>query len=119
MIVVINVLLLILIGFIAYWFWFAKTSAAQQALSSGTIDVLVDKGVYSPAQIHVKAGEPVTLRFTRKAASPCAAIVVFSDLSESIELPLNEPVTITLQPEVGEYAFSCEMGMYQGKLVVS
>jgi len=112
------IIALVLIVFIAWWFWLYQPK--QQGVdASGMIDIMVDHGVYTPAMIKVKAGEEITLRFTRKTATPCAAVVVFADLNISHELPLNQAYDIHLPPlDAGEYDFTCEMGMYRGRLVV-
>lgn len=112
----INALGAVLIVFIVWWFWLS-TSKAQRALASGVIDVLVDGGVYTPAQIEVAAGQPVTLRFLRKDPSPCAEQVVFADLGVTRELALNVAQDITLTPSPGNHEFTCQMAMYRGMLV--
>jgi plastocyanin domain-containing protein len=83
------------------------------------IEIIVDNGVYTPARIEVPAGRPVTLCFLRKDPSPCAEKVLFDALGVSAELPLGKPVMMTVTPDKpGEYEFTCQMGMYRGKLVV-
>lgn len=83
-------------------------------------EIIVDQGVYAPAHIKARLGEPIVLRFIRRTANPCAKVVVFADLAVSAELPLGEPVELTLTPQrAGEYPFTCEMGMYRGVLIVS
>jgi len=112
-----NVFTLCLVVFIVWWFWLSKPKPTRA--QAGVVEILVDNGVYTPARIEVPAGQPVTLRFLRKDASPCAEKVVFDDFSVSRDLPLNTPTEITLTPEEpGEYAFTCQMQMYRGALVV-
>ncbi len=118
MIVIINVILVVAIVFVCWWFGFAKTKNPQR-VQTGVIDIVVEHGVYKPAQLVVKAGEAIELRFLRKDQSPCSATVVFKDLHISAELPHNQPRSIQLPPlSAGEYAFTCQMGMYRGKLLV-
>ena len=113
----VNIAGLILIGLIVWWFWLSKPKA--QRVAGRVIDVLVDGGVYAPARIEVAAGRPVTLRFLRKDPSPCAEKVLFDELGVAADLPLNEPVFVFLPPaKRGEYAFTCQMQMYRGTLVV-
>ncbi len=48
-------------------------------------------------------------------------MVVFGAFNKSAKLPPYEEVTVELLPEKPgeyEYAFSCQMGMIRGKLVV-
>ncbi len=119
MIWIIDIILILIILFVIYWFWLYKAKSADVINKHQAIDVIVDNGVYTPGSIQSTVGEPVTLRFTRKAASPCASTVVFADFDQSAELPLNQTVEITVTPDkVGEFDFTCEMGMYRGKLIV-
>jgi plastocyanin domain-containing protein len=113
----VNLAGLVLIGLIVWWFWLSKPKA--QRATSRVVDVLVDGGVYTPARIEVTAGRPVTLRFLRKDPSPCAEKVLFDELGVSADLPLGEAVFVFLPPpKAGEYAFTCQMQMYRGTLVV-
>jgi plastocyanin domain-containing protein len=101
---------------IVWWFWLSKPQA--QRVASGVIDVVVDAGVYAPARIEVAAGKPVTLRFLRKDPSPCAEKVLFDELGIAADLPIGQPVELTVTPgKAGEYAFTCQMQMYRGMLV--
>jgi plastocyanin domain-containing protein len=113
----VNVVGLVLIGLIVWWFWLSKPRAQRAA--SAVIDVTVDGGVYTPARIEVAAGRPITLRFLRKDPSPCAEKVLFDALGVSADLPIGQPVELTVTPPAaGEYAFTCQMQMYRGTLVV-
>lgn len=115
--IVVNLAGLVLIAAIVWWFWLWKPRA--QSLSSGVIEIEVANGVYTPAVIDVKRGEPITLRFQRRDATPCAEQVVFHGLDISETLPLNRAHNIVLKPDVaGEYRFTCQMQMYQGLLRV-
>ncbi len=107
----------LLMGLIVWWFWLSKPRTAH--IQTGSIDIVVDNGVYTPARIEVPAGKPVVLRFMRKDASPCAEKVVFDDFGITRDLPLNEFLEVSLTPDKpGEYEFSCQMRMYRGTLVV-
>lgn len=113
----VNLAGVVLIGLIVWWFWLSEPKT--QRVTSGVIDVLVDGGVYTPARIEVTAGQPVRLRFLRKDASPCAEKVLFDELGISADLPIGQSVEITVTPKVaGVYAFTCQMQMYRGTLVV-
>ncbi len=106
-----------LIGFIIWWFWLS-TPKATRALGQ-IVDILVANGVYTPSRIEISAGKPITLRFLRKDASPCAEKVVFDQLALVAELPLDVPRDLSVTvPTPGEYQFTCEMRMYRGTLVV-
>ena len=105
-----------LIVLIVWWFWLSHPKAAHAG--AGPIEIVVDNGVYTPARIEVPAGRPITLRFLRRDASPCAEKVLFDDLGVSADLPPGKPADVTLSPPPGEHEFSCEMHMYRGRLVV-
>ena len=114
---IINILGLLLIGLIVWWFWMYKPR--EITVSEGAITVLVEDGTYQPSRIKLAAGQPATIRFMRKDASPCAGTVIFSDFDISEELPLNQFKSIVLPVmENGEYAFNCQMQMYRGTLLV-
>lgn len=112
----VNVAGLVLIGLIVWWFWLVKPK--PQRAVSGVVEVLVADGVYTPARIEVASGQPVRLRFLRKDPSACAEKVIFADLGAAADLPLDQPVELTLTPpKPGEYPFTCQMQMYRGALV--
>lgn len=112
-----NGLGLLLIAGIVWWFWLYKSPEVQA--SDGVISIVVENGSYSPSRIKLKSGQPVTLRFQRKDASPCSSTVMFSDLEISADLPLNKATDIELPAlNTGKYPFSCQMQMYRGEIIV-
>jgi plastocyanin domain-containing protein len=113
----VNITGALVIGLIVWWFWLSKPKARR--VVSDVVEIVVDGGVYTPARIEVAAGKPVTLRFLRKDPSPCAEKVLFDDLGIAADLPIGQPVEFVITPkETGEYAFTCQMQMYRGTLVV-
>lgn len=115
MIIIINIIAVLLFGFIIWWFWLSSPST--QKTDSAVIDVVVDNGVYTPSSIEVSLGNPLTLRFLRKDASPCAEKVIFEKLNLSADLPVEETVEMKIPTDKkGEYAFTCQMQMYRGML---
>ena len=118
--ILINICGALAILFVIWWFWVYR-EAAQAGVdsNSGPVDIIVDSGVYQPAQIRAEAGKEITLRFLRKDKSPCAEKVIFSDLDISADLPVGKPHEITITPkEKGTYEFTCQMAMYRGALIV-
>lgn len=112
----INLLGLLLIALIVWWFWLYKP---QEVLSEPGLTVRVENGVYNPARLKVPANAAFTLQFLRKDASPCAEVVVFPELDISENLPLGQSKEVllpALQP--GTYHFHCQMQMYRGELWV-
>ncbi|MDH5660545.1 MAG: cupredoxin domain-containing protein [Gammaproteobacteria bacterium] len=115
---IVNLIGLCVIVFIVWWFWIKKPQTLKA--SSNEIDIIVDNGVYNPARIEVKLGEPLKLTFLRKDPSPCAEKVIFDELGLSLDLPVDKKVSVSLKPEkAGEYSFTCQMKMYVGALIVS
>ena len=77
------------------------------------------RGGYHPDTVHARLGESVRLVFRREETAPCSERVVFPDFGKSAMLPAREDVTIELTPDrPGTYAFTCQMGMLHGRLIV-
>lgn len=113
----INLLGLLLIALIIWWFWLWRPKSAARA-SQGLIEIRVDQGVYTPARVEIPVGRPTRLRFLRLDPSPCAEWVLIDGLGLSAELPLNQPRDLVVKPDkAGRYGFSCQMRMYQGELI--
>ncbi len=109
------------IAFIVWFFWFSNKTGTRAALaSSGYQEALVlVKGGYTPDVIVVEHGKPVRLSFLREESASCSEMVVFADFNKSAKLPEGQTVPIEFLPEQpGEYTFSCQMGMFRGKLIV-
>ena len=115
---IMNVIGILLIGGIIWWFWLYKPPKAIDS-SNEKITIVVNNGIYLPSRIKVIAGQQATLNFFRKDGSPCAATVLFPALEISEELPLNMDKSVELPPlSTGEYLFHCPMKMYTGTLIV-
>lgn len=118
MMLIINIFGILLIVGIVWWFWLYKP--AEVSSDAGELLVTVESGVYQPARLSIPAGQPVSIKFLRKEASPCAGTVVFSDLDISEELPLNKQKVVHLPAlSPGNYSFTCQMQMYRGELIVT
>lgn len=115
--IVVTVAGLVLIGLIIWWFWFSTPKAAH-ADASTSVAIAVRDGTYQPAAVEVQAGQAVKLSFTRHDATPCAEKVVFADLDITADLPVGRVQLINIPPlEPGIYEFTCQMGMYRGRLI--
>ena len=118
MITFINISGLLLIGLIIWWFWIAKPKS--RTAKQGSIEIIVENGVYTPSRIETSVGQTIRLEFLRKDPSPCAEQVVFSDFDINKSLPLGQTVELELTPtRSGEFDFTCQMQMYRGTLVVN
>jgi Cu(I)/Ag(I) efflux system membrane fusion protein len=82
------------------------------------VEIRVDGG-YFPEEVHVRAGFPVRLHFTRVDSSECTREVVFKSLGIRRELPTGKTTTIEFTPrEAGEIRYECGMAMLEGRIVV-
>lgn len=116
------ILIGVVIGLYALWIRFTmrKEGAGAREGDGGiqVFDVLV-KGVYSPNVLEAEAGKPVRINFRREESVDCSRFVKFPDFQIRKELPKNETVSVELVPDrKGEFTFTCDMSMYQGKLIV-
>jgi plastocyanin domain-containing protein len=98
----------------------AAWGCAQQGASGPqTVKVAVTDRGFEPSEIHIHAGDPVTLLVTRKTDATCAKEIVIADAGVKQELPLNQEVAVTLTPaKKGDLRYACPMGMIAGRLVV-
>lgn len=72
-----------------------------------------------PPQVSVPANQIVDLVFIRRVTETCGTEVDIPSLKIRRALPLNERVTIRLQPQPpGELSFSCGMDMLKGVIIV-
>jgi len=115
---IVNILGLILIVLIVWWFWLYKPVEAVDS-NVEDITIVVNNGIYQPSRIQVAAGQKTTLKFLRKDDSPCADTVLFPafDISEALPLGVNKSVELPAMLS-GEYSFHCPMKMYTGTLIV-
>ncbi len=112
---------LVLIGGIAWFFWGPRKSGVRAAVTSGGYQeaMILVKGGYTPDVIVVQHGKPVRFNFRREETAACSEMVIFNDFGKSAHLPTGETVPMEFLPEQpGEYEFSCQMGMFRGKLIV-
>ena len=109
-----------LIPLIIWYFWLSKGTGTL-AQGSGLLQEVnvVVKGGYTPDTIIVRRNKPVRLNFLRQESATCSDTVKFPDFNKSARLPENETVTVELLPtEMGEFEFTCQMGMLRGRLIV-
>ena len=87
MIIVVNIIGLLLIALIVYWFWLTQPRVKQ---AREQIKIVVANGVYAPSLIEVPTQQPLILEFFRQDEAPCAQIVLFKDLNIHAVLPLQQ-----------------------------
>lgn len=110
-----------LIAFIVWFFWLVKAKGTKAALTSGGYQeqMVLVKGGYTPDVIVVERGKPVRLNFVRQESASCSETVSLPAFKKSATLPEGQTVPVEFLPqEPGEYEFSCQMGMFRGKVVV-
>ncbi len=91
----------------------ATSGGLQQAM------ITIDGGKYTPSVVSVERGKPVELTFTGGKELGCGGTVVFKSLNISKIVESGKSVTVNFTPqEAGEIAFTCGMGMYDGKVIV-
>jgi plastocyanin domain-containing protein len=113
------IFILVVIGLFVYYFRWTRKEAMAETTETGQKVTVVVKGAYSPNIVKAKKGVPLTIIFDRQEDSGCSKKVIFESFGMSEELPDFGQKEITVTPKAaGEYSFSCEMGMYQGKIVV-
>ncbi len=112
---------LLVIAGIAWFFWGPRQGGARAALTSSGYQeaMILVKGGYTPDVIVVQHGKPVRFNFRREETAACSEMVIFNEFGKSAHLPTGETVPVEFLPEQpGEYEFSCQMGMFRGKLIV-
>lgn len=114
---IVNAIGVVLIIFIIWWFIIKKPKPKN--VVNNTVDIVVKDGVYEPSLIYAKLGKTLHIRFLREDETLCSEYVVFNDFDVSAKLPLHQYHSIALDlKQPGEYEFTCQMGMYRGKLIV-
>ena len=77
-------------------------------------------GSYRPDVLKVRQGVPLRIHFLREEDSSCSERVVFSHFGVDRRLPAFQETTVEFVPTTaGTFLFTCQWGMYRGKLVVS
>lgn len=113
----VNILGLLLIALIVWWFWLYRPREVAQ--NPDAITIVVADGIYQPSRINIPANRAISLTFLRQDASPCAETLLFPALEISDTLPLNKAKSIALPAlPAGVYRFHCQMQMYKGELHV-
>lgn len=83
------------------------------------LTVKITQRGFEPETLRLRRGVQVRITFLRTTDQTCATEIVLRDFGIRRELPLNQPVVITLTPKTrGEFSFTCGMNMMRGKLIV-
>lgn len=95
----------------------SKPAAAEPA----RVSIAVTEAGFTPGDVHVTRGKPVTLVFERKVEKTCATEVVLEVGGKKLEkeLPLNTPVEVAVTfPTSGKLQYACGMDMVHGIITV-
>lgn len=91
-------------------------ATAGAGVQEHTIEVA---GMFTPASVTLKAGQPAKLHFHRGTAATCGDEIVFPELNVRQKIAANETITIDVPAqEARTLKFSCGMNMMQGTVVV-
>lgn len=114
------VLILVVIGLYVLWLAFQRKQESAVVGAGGVQEAtVVVKGAYAPNIITVQVGKPVALTFDRQENAECSRFVTIDGLHIRQDLPADQKTTVCFTPEkAGEFSFTCDMGMYQGRLIV-
>jgi plastocyanin domain-containing protein len=109
-----------LIAAIVWWFFFPPTRGSVARISGAGQEVTVRvAGGYAPSTIRARAGLSLRLVFDRREDSACSEEVVVPDFGVRRFLPAHSRTTVELLPAgPGTHAFTCGMGMLQGRIIV-
>ena len=92
--------------------------AAAKPAAVQVIEMSVTEDGFVPAQVKVKAGQPVKLVITRKTDRTCAKEIVIKDFGVNRSLPLNQAVEVTFTPnKAGSFRYACGMDMIAGVII--
>ena len=114
--------IVLIVGVVGLFFFWLRFQRRQEraAEHSGVQEVTVlVKGAYDPNVITVKAGIPLRIHFNRQEDVDCSRFVTFEGLNIRKDLKAFGMTDVEFTPEKpGEIPFTCDMGMYQGKIMV-
>jgi plastocyanin domain-containing protein len=94
-------------------------AVAPKPAPSPRIAMEVTGDGFVPANVTVKAGQPVTLVITRKTDETCATDILIEGTDIKTPLPLNKPVEVAWTPaKAGKVKFGCAMDMMVGGVLL-
>lgn len=95
-------------------------AASAKAPTNGrVVELAVTDDGFVPANVTLKANEPVTFRVTRKTDETCARDLLIEGTDIKLALPLDETVEVAWTPtKAGQVKFGCAMDMMVGGVLL-
>jgi sulfite exporter TauE/SafE/plastocyanin domain-containing protein/copper chaperone CopZ len=94
-------------------------SETQSKLETQIVRMTEDYDGYSPNQFTIKKGKPVKWIIDAKNIYTCASQLIMPSMGIQKSLNPGENVILFTPTKTGEIPFSCSMGMYRGKFIVT
>jgi len=83
------------------------------------VELAVTADGFVPANITLKANEPVTFKVTRKTDETCATDLLIDGTDIKLALPLDKTVEVSWTPtKAGKVKFGCAMDMMVGGVLL-
>jgi plastocyanin domain-containing protein len=93
--------------------------APQPAGGPRVVPMEVTADGFVPANVSLKANEPVILRVTRRTDETCATELLIDGTDINVKLPLNAAVDVAWTPtKTGSVKFGCAMDKMVGGLLL-
>jgi plastocyanin domain-containing protein len=97
----------------------AKPAEPAKPAGPRVVEMAVTDDGFVPANVTLKANEPVTFRVTRKTDETCAKDLLIEGTDIKLALPLNTPVEVAWTPtKAGKVKFGCAMEMMVGGVLL-
>jgi plastocyanin domain-containing protein len=96
-----------------------KPAEAPKPAGPRVVEMAVTDDGFVPANVTLKANEPVTFRVTRKTDETCAKDLLIEGTDIKLALPLNTAVEVAWTPtKAGKVKFGCAMDMMIGGVLL-
>jgi plastocyanin domain-containing protein len=96
------------------------TSTVAKPRKIKTVRINISQQGYAPASVSVRKGQTVRLVFYRSDENNCGDELIFPALNIKRQIPVRKSVGVTITPrKTGDIDFTCGMGMYRGKILVT
>lgn len=95
----------------------SRQSIATPRIQTATIRI-TERG-FEPETVRLRKAVQARITFLRTTDATCAKEIMLPDFKIKRELPLNQPVVVSVTPrKSGALTFACGMDMMRGQLIV-